>query len=66
MTQFIPESTSDGLREILVGCLDHVPEKRIPASILLSSPWFQLHEITTVDDASGLMKAYLERAYPPL
>ena len=66
MTHFIPESTSDGLREILEGCLDHVPEKRIPASILLSSPWFQLHEITTVEDASGLMKVYLERAYPPL
>ncbi|KAL7537279.1 hypothetical protein ACHAXR_008673 [Thalassiosira sp. AJA248-18] len=66
MSEFIPDSTSDGLREILLGCLDHSPQKRMPASVLLSSPWFHLHEITDVDDASALMKAYLERAYPPL
>ena len=41
-------------------------EKRMPASTLLSSPWFQLHEINDVDDASLLMKLYMDRAYPPL
>jgi len=66
MSEFIPEATSDGLRDILLGCLDHSPQKRIPASILLSSPWFQSHEINDVDDASSLMKVYLDCAYPPL
>lgn len=66
MVQFIPRSISDGLREILLGCLDHSPDKRMPASVLLSSPWFDLHEIADVDDASVLVKAYLDHAYPPL
>ena len=83
--EYIPESTSDGLREILLGCLAHSPreylirlnyflnhsdissssyskDKRIPASILLSSPWFDFHEISNVDDASSLMMIYLESA----
>ena len=99
MAEFIPESTSEGLREILLGCLDHCPreydlpeqnknfpfpahnltslwkycsylfcdalfgvEKRIPASILLASPWFQLHKIGDADDASSLMMTYLDGA----
>jgi len=66
MSDFIPETTSDGLREILVGCLDHSPQNRIPASVLLSSPWFQFHEINSVDDASSLTKAYLEQLCPAL
>ena len=94
MREYIPESTSDGLREILLGCLAHSPreylhlmnelyhlfesfflhlfhfisyikDKRIPASILLSSPWFDFHEIYNVDDASSLMMVYLDSAYPP-
>jgi serine/threonine protein kinase len=60
MNDYIPESTSNGLREILVGSLDHCPHKRIPASILLSSPWFQFHNIHGVQDASSLMMVYLD------
>lgn len=60
MNDFIPELTSDDLREILVGCFDHCPHKRIPASILLSSPWFQSHNIHGVEDASSLMMVYLD------
>ena len=88
MSEYIPESTSDGLKEILLGCLAHSPreylhliirlyhvlnhsdisfssyskDKRIPASILLSSPWFDFHEISNVDDASSLMMVYLDSA----
>ena len=89
MSEYIPESTSDGLQEMLLGCLAHSPreylhlimrlyplfesfflqlsfisikDKRIPASILLSSPWFDFHEISNVDDASSLMMVYLEIA----
>ena len=60
MNDFIPKSTSNGLREILVGCFDHCPHKRIPASILLFSPWFQSHNIHDVKDASSLMMVYLD------
>ena len=35
-------------------------EKRIPASILLSSPWFKIHKIKDVEDAASLMRAYLD------
>ena len=35
-------------------------DKRIPASILLTSPWFHLHEINAVEDAISLMKVYLD------
>lgn len=66
MGDFIPLTASEGLREILLGCFDHSPEKRIPASVLLSSPWFRSHEINEVDDAVALMKVYLDRAFPSL
>ena len=60
MNDFIPKSTSNGLREILVGCFDHCPHKRIPASILLLSPWFPSHNVHEVKDASSLMMVYLD------
>ena len=83
MSDYIPQSTSDGLREILLGCLCISPrefadcilslifilrscfflrdiDKRIPASILLQSPWFQHHGISSLDDTPSLMRAYLE------
>lgn len=89
MSEYIPGSTSDGLQEILLGCLAHSPreylhhiirleyflnhssyisfisyikDKRIPASILLSSPWFDFHEISNVEDASSLMMVYFDSA----
>ncbi|KAL3826308.1 hypothetical protein ACHAXA_004626 [Cyclostephanos tholiformis] len=65
MSEFVPDSTSVGLREILMGCLDHSPNKRIPAATLLSSPWFQFHDINDVVDASSLMMVYLESADTP-
>ncbi|EED86933.1 hypothetical protein THAPSDRAFT_269874 [Thalassiosira pseudonana CCMP1335] len=66
MSDFIPESVSYGLRELLMGCLCYSPQKRMPASILIQSPWFQSHEISCVDDASKLTKRYLDETYPPL
>jgi hypothetical protein len=84
MSDYIPQSTSDGLREILLGCLCISPrefadcmlfftyfytsllfylrdlDKRIPASILLQSPWFRHHGINSFDDSPSLMRAYLE------
>jgi serine/threonine protein kinase len=60
MEEYIPHDTSMGLTEILLGCLNHCPEKRIPADVLIGSPWFELHGIECVDDAVVGMKRYLE------
>ena len=60
MGQYIPEGTSEGLSEILMGCLNHCPEKRMPADVLIGSPWFELNGIECVDDAVVNMKRYLK------
>ncbi|KAL7536167.1 hypothetical protein ACHAWF_005386 [Thalassiosira exigua] len=66
MAEFVPADAGDGLREIMAGCLDRYPEKRVPASILLRSPWFRSHGVRDVDGAAALMKAYLESSRSPL
>ena len=35
-------------------------EKRIPASILLESPWFETHGIHDVSDAVAIMHRYFQ------
>jgi len=38
------------LRDVLLGCLHQVPEKRMPSSILRMAPWFTVqHQITSLD-----------------
>ena len=59
MGMYIPESTSEGLKEVILGCLDHNPEKRMPASVLIASPWFRVHGMDCVDDAVMNMRRYL-------
>ena len=93
MSEYIPDSTSDGLREILLGCLNMTPskivdimlltdfalldpynvctsyksaEKRMPISILITSPWFLYHKITNIDVASKIMKEYLNDKFYPV
>jgi len=60
MKEYIPDGTSEGLSEILMGCLNHCPEKRMPADVLIGSPWFELNGIECVDDAVVGMKRYLD------
>lgn len=83
---FIPAGTEEGLRELLLACLQKEPgkvsvvwynsgflcnvepkisssiltEKRVPASILLESPWFDRHGIHDVSDAVAIMHRYFE------
>lgn len=59
MGMYIPETTSEGLKEVILGCLDYNPEKRMPASVLIASPWFKVHGIACVDDAVMNMRRYL-------
>lgn len=60
MSEYIPDETSEGLTEVLMGCLNHSPEKRMPAEVLIGSPWFEFNGIECVDDAVMGMKRYLE------
>jgi serine/threonine protein kinase len=50
---------SQDARQLLMGCLQVTPEKRMPATILLKSPWFDSVGIATVDDAKSIVKEYL-------
>ena len=53
---------SKGLQEILVGCLHLEPTKRIPASVLLRSPWFSAqHQIASREDAVERMRDFFCR-----
>mmetsp|Transcript_7432 Transcript_7432/g.13363 ORF Transcript_7432/g.13363 Transcript_7432/m.13363 type:complete len:237 (-) Transcript_7432:369-1079(-) len=56
---FLPPFISQGFTEVLAGCLQSVPEKRIPAEILLQSPWFASHGIHGRAEAVSIMKEYL-------
>ena len=48
--------TSTNLRDVLLGCLQQAPEKRMPASILRLAPWFTVqHQITSLEQARTLL-----------
>ena len=47
---------SSNLRDVLLGCLQQSPKKRMPASILRQAPWFTFqHQITTIENARTLL-----------
>lgn len=51
--ELIPSSIKDGFRDILASCLRLTPQKRMPASIMLQSPWFsECHGIASIKDAA--------------
>jgi hypothetical protein len=37
-----------------------VTEKRVPASILIESPWFETHGIREIDDAVSIVRHYFQ------
>lgn len=52
----VPDWLESGLKEILYSCLQLAASKRMPAKMLLKSPWFfDKHRITTVNDASKIV-----------
>lgn len=56
----IPDNITRGLQEILLGCLRKEPAKRIPASLLMQSPWFAKEcKIYAFADAVRQMRSYL-------
>jgi len=47
---------STNLRDVLLGCLQQSPKKRMPASVLRQAPWFTVqHKITTIENARTLL-----------
>jgi serine/threonine protein kinase len=48
---------STNLRDVLLGCLQQSPKKRMPASVLRQAPWFTFqHKITTIENARTLLQ----------
>ena len=57
--EWIPSSIDPELQQLLLGCLQKEPEKRMPAHVLLQAPWFESHGVRCVEDAVNLMKKSL-------
>ena len=53
------ESLSNDVKEILGGCLRKEPQSRMPARVLLGSPWFANKGIRDVKEARGTLRKYL-------
>lgn len=52
-------NSSGGVGEVIRWSLQRLPERRMPAEILLKSPWFSRCGIKDVDSAQVVMKEYL-------
>ena len=57
----IEHQFSEPLRELLDGFLQIRPEKRMPASILIKSPWFESQGIESLDHAKGVVRDYMSK-----
>jgi len=64
MADLVPKELKKETREILIACLQKVPENRIPSSILISSPWFSSNNIKNVADSSHIIRQYIEDTLP--
>mmetsp|Transcript_10222 Transcript_10222/g.22676 ORF Transcript_10222/g.22676 Transcript_10222/m.22676 type:complete len:378 (-) Transcript_10222:25-1158(-) len=49
--ELTPAVITGKLRELVCACLHHQPEKRVPAKILLASPWFEAQSVRSVPEA---------------
>lgn len=44
------------LKQVLLGCLQQAPEKRMPANVLRMAPWFtEQHQIVTMEEARRVL-----------
>jgi serine/threonine protein kinase/sRNA-binding regulator protein Hfq len=53
----IPHNMNNiNIQDVVLGCLQQVPERRMPAMILLQAPWFFVdHQISKIDHARMLL-----------
>jgi len=63
--QLVPYHLPVPLRELLCGCLHQEPERRMPANVLISAPWFQSFGIEDLESAALVMRQYLEATFKP-
>ena len=61
LTAFKDHDFPQPLQELLEGFLQVKPEKRMPASILIQSPWFKLEGIQSLSDARCMVKKSLSK-----
>jgi len=61
--EMIPSTIGAGLRELLRACLQKYPEKRVPANVLIYSPWFANQEIYNLTDAVEATREFIEFKY---
>lgn len=52
---------SEPLRQLLEGFLQVRPEKRMPASVLMKSPWFEAEGIASLEHAKCVVQKYLSK-----
>ena len=60
LDDLIPTSMDDDVREMISSCLQKNSEERVPAEVLLASPWLSKEKISSADDAALLMKRYYD------
>ena len=60
MEELIPISVDEDVRELIASCLRENAAERVPADTLLKSPFFAKEGISSVEDATMVMKAYYD------
>lgn len=51
--------------QFVTGALARDPSRRLPADVLLGSPWFARFGIRSLEDANGVMAGFLRALGPP-
>jgi hypothetical protein len=52
---------SNELRQFASSCVHKNPKERLPADILLGSPWFQKHSATSLDVSVNALRSWIRR-----
>eukprot|EP00499_Haloplacidia_sp_CaronLabIsolate_P012536 CAMPEP_0196782142 /NCGR_PEP_ID=MMETSP1104-20130614/10795_1 /TAXON_ID=33652 /ORGANISM="Cafeteria sp., Strain Caron Lab Isolate" /LENGTH=348 /DNA_ID=CAMNT_0042152373 /DNA_START=21 /DNA_END=1067 /DNA_ORIENTATION=+ len=56
----LPGKFSDEFQEFIENCVQGNPEDRLPAEILMASPWLEMHGATSLDAAVANVKAWMD------
>lgn len=57
----LPRSFTPQLREFIRQCLQKDPEARLPAEVLLNSPWLTLYGATSPEAATDLVYQWIQK-----
>ena len=56
----LPKGFSNEFQTFIAHCVKKEPEKRLPANILIGSPWMRQHGATSLDFAIGGLRSWIE------